>query len=316
MPLATIGIVSIGDMGLGIAKLLMANDYTVTTNVSDRSQATKNRAANTSIGVVDSDLELVKTCDFVFSIVPPRDAIATAKRISQAASDAGSDGRTRPLYFFDLNAISPRSCREIQDICTQTAPDLKFVDGGIIGGPPKQQDDGTWSRPSIPMSGPYRLDEAQPSGKHLFDVLNARHIKDTIGAATGLKMCYASLSKGFTALTVQSYTAAQNLGVLQELQAELDPSVRSRAERGIVSMPPKAYRWVNEMEQIAETFEADGGFSREESIFRSVARVYEFIADGTDLGKEVTEDRQRGKTPEDFAALVTEGTERRKLKKD
>lgn len=44
--------------------------------------------------------------------------------------------------------------------------------------------------------------------------------------------------------------------------------------------------------------------------------MYEFIADGTDLGKEVAEDRQRGKTPEDFAALVTEGTERRKLKKD
>lgn len=34
--LATIGILSIGDMGLGIAKLLIANGYKVVTNASDR----------------------------------------------------------------------------------------------------------------------------------------------------------------------------------------------------------------------------------------------------------------------------------------
>lgn len=33
---ATIGIISIGEMGLGIARLLKANDYRVVTNVSDR----------------------------------------------------------------------------------------------------------------------------------------------------------------------------------------------------------------------------------------------------------------------------------------
>jgi hypothetical protein len=92
--------------------------------------------------------------------------------------------------------------------------------------------------------------------------------------------------------------------------------VRSRAEKGLVGMPPKAYRWEHEMEQIGETFEADGGFTRDESIFRSVARVYEFIAEGTELGKEVTESRVRGKTAEDVAKLVAEGAEKRKLKKD
>ena len=34
--LATCGILSIGDMGLGIAKLLIANNYKVVTNASDR----------------------------------------------------------------------------------------------------------------------------------------------------------------------------------------------------------------------------------------------------------------------------------------
>jgi 3-hydroxyisobutyrate dehydrogenase-like beta-hydroxyacid dehydrogenase len=35
-PLATIGIISIGEMGLGIAKLLVASGYRVTTNVTGR----------------------------------------------------------------------------------------------------------------------------------------------------------------------------------------------------------------------------------------------------------------------------------------
>lgn len=36
MSLATLGILSIGDMGLGIAKLLVAHNYKVITNASGR----------------------------------------------------------------------------------------------------------------------------------------------------------------------------------------------------------------------------------------------------------------------------------------
>lgn len=38
-PLATVGIASIGEMGLGIAKLLSAHNYRVMTNVSGRRSA-------------------------------------------------------------------------------------------------------------------------------------------------------------------------------------------------------------------------------------------------------------------------------------
>lgn len=38
-PLAHVGILSIGDMGLGIAKLLVANNYRVITNVTGRRYA-------------------------------------------------------------------------------------------------------------------------------------------------------------------------------------------------------------------------------------------------------------------------------------
>lgn len=143
-------------------------------------------------------------------------------------------------------------------------------------------------------------------------------MNDTIGAATGLKMCFASLSKGFTALAIQSYTTAQSLGVLDDLKQELDgfsPGVKARAEKGMVGMPPKAYRWINEMEQIAETHEADGGFSSQESTFRSIARVYDLVKE-SELGKEVTEHRVRGQTAQDVAVLMVEATDRRRLKKE
>ncbi|EME49580.1 hypothetical protein DOTSEDRAFT_121211 [Dothistroma septosporum NZE10] len=319
MALAKVGIISIGDMGVGIARMLIANGYKVSTNASDRSQATQLRASTNDIALVKSDIELCNQVDYVLSIVPPKEATATAARIAKATNDSDFQKRKTPLYYLDLNAISPRSARQVDELLTANAGKIRFIDGGIIGGPPSLKDDGTWSRPRIPLSGAYTLTEALPSGEHLCNVLNATHINDTIGSASGLKMCFASLSKGFTALAIQSFTAAHSLGVVEELQTHLDeysPGVRTRAEKGLVSMPPKAYRWVNEMEQIAETFEADGGFSKDESIFRSIAQVYDLVANGTELGKETTEARHRGKTADDVAKIMAEGTERRKVKTD
>lgn len=38
-PLATVGILSIGEMGMGIAKLLIAHNYRVVTNIAGRRYA-------------------------------------------------------------------------------------------------------------------------------------------------------------------------------------------------------------------------------------------------------------------------------------
>lgn len=179
-----------------------------------------------------------------------------AQRIAEATSSPKykHDERKESLYFLDLNAISPARAREIEALFASSSSSasqdaqVKMIDGGIIGGPPhannknnstKDNNNSEWTRPSIPLSGPHHLQA------HLAQVLNTRHISDEVGSACGLKMCYASLSKGFTALAIGSYTTAKSLGVLEELQHELDersPGVRGRAERGLVGMPPKAYR--------------------------------------------------------------------------
>lgn len=265
--------------------------------------------------MISTDLELCNEADYILSIAPQRDTQAIADRVIAAATDSAFKKRTNPLYFLDLNAVSPRTARDAYDHFAASASEIRVIDGGIVGGPPKLKADGSWSCPGFVVSGPHSLHTAQPSGDHLAKVMNVRHINDEIGSASGVKMCFAAIYKGFTALATQSLATAHNLGIMSELQDYLKESPLGPHLNGnLPGMPPKAYRWVREMEEIADCFEDDGGFSREESIFRPIAREYELIANGSELGKEQTENRQRGKTAEDVAAVLSDGIKKRKLK--
>jgi 3-hydroxyisobutyrate dehydrogenase-like beta-hydroxyacid dehydrogenase len=281
------------------------------------SEATQKRARESNVELMSTDLQLCNEADYILSIAPQKDTRAIADRVIAAVTDPDFMFMQRkvPLYFLDLNAVSPRTARDAFEHFASSAPAVKVIDGGIVGPPPKLKDDGKWFCPGFPVSGPHRLHEAPVSGEHLAKTLDVSHINDDIGSASGVKMCFAAMHKGFTALATQSLTAAHNLGVLTELQGYLETSpLGSYVNSGLPDMPPKAYRWVQEMEEIADTFEQDGGFSREESIFRPIGQVYELVANGTELGKEQTDDRQRGKTAEDVAALTSAGIEKRKLK--
>ena len=185
----------------------------------------------------------------------------------------------------------------------------------IIGVTPKLHSNGSWTKPSIVVSGPHNLDDAPFNGAHLAEILNIKHIADNIGPASGLKMCFASTTKGLTAIAIQAFTTAHTLGVLDQLKAHLkdySPKTGELTAKGLVGMPPKASRWIDEMKQIAQTFHTEGGFERD--IFEGVSDVYRFVADETDLGNEKTEDRRMGKTPEDVAKLMMQGLERKKEK--
>src|SRR3954469_10728796 len=136
-------------------------------------------------------------------------------------------------------------------------------------------------------------------------IINIKHISDFIGPASALKACFASLTKGFTALSILSFTTASACGVLPELQqylSEFNPAGGAAAARGLVDMPPKAYRWVDEMKEIGETFAEVGGFGEGlggKTVFDGISEVYKFVAESTELGLEKTGNRKRGKTVED-----------------
>ncbi|RMZ71795.1 hypothetical protein GMOD_00009125 [Pyrenophora seminiperda CCB06] len=284
----TVAILSIGQMGLGIAQLLLANEYHVITNISGRSAATKARAEAAGIQLCATDEEVVVRANYLLSIVPPCDAMPTAKRIRNALQTSKRGDDEPPLWYLELNAISPETAKSIGDLFLEN-PQVHFIDGGIIGGPPKQDETtGCWYRPGIPLSGPYSLESAktekdgnmQDAG--LAFVLNTRYLSPETGTASGLKCCFAALTKGFTALALQSFTTASSLGVLgplKEYMDEYNPNARQKAERGIVGCTEKAYRWVEEMKQIGECFGTPGPWGDEAAVFREIAGVFQGLAD-------------------------------------
>jgi len=80
-------------------------------------------------------------------------------------------------------------------------------------------------------------------------------------------------------------------------------------------MPPKAYRWVKEMDEIALTHADDGGFEGGEDgkgVFGEIAKVYRSVAEETVLGEEKTERRKRGLTAEDVASAMGEGLRKKR----
>ena len=274
--LTKIAIISIGEMGMGIAHLLIAHNYQVLTFAEDRSERTKQNAKAAGVKLMPTLDSLANDAEVLLSIVPPSDAFTTAERIARAVSVSA---RQTPLYYIDLNATSPATAKRIAALL-EPQDSVVFIDGGIIGGVPRPLSDSqgwstqingttvalsdsaterpTWHCPSLLVSGPTKLPDPQ-----LSKILNLDHINENIGAATGVKMCFAATTKGFISLAIQSYTTAHQLGVLENLRgylAKFNPSTHKIAENGLVSMPPKAYRWVGEMLEISDTFETEGNF--------------------------------------------------------
>ena len=118
-------------------------------------------------------------------------------------------------------------------------------------------------------------------------------------------MCYASLTKGLTALATQALVAGAALGLTDLLTGELresQPELFAWIERQVPRMPPKAYRWVGEMEEIACTF-ADVGLPPQ--MLEGAAALYRLIKQ-TELGAQTPEERRQGQTVAEVTGILAD----------
>jgi 3-hydroxyisobutyrate dehydrogenase-like beta-hydroxyacid dehydrogenase len=279
----TVGVMSPGDMGHAIGATLRHGGLRVITCLRGRSPRSHALAAEAGIEDVGSDEALVQQADVLLSVLVPSEALGLAERLAPAIRAT----RSTPRYA-DLNAIAPQTARRIGEVVE--AAGARFVDGGIIGGPPRPGGPG----PRVYVSGAHAaaLVPLKDFG------LDVRPMGPQIGQASGLKMCYAALTKGLTALATELLVAAHALGLAEPLRAELRSShaaLLQQFERGIPGMPPKAYRWVGEMEEIAATFGAVGLTPK---ILEGAADLYRFV-ERTPLGAETPEARPRSRTLDD-----------------
>lgn len=291
MKLETVGILSPGDMGHVVGQVLGQHGLRVITCLQGRSDRTRELAQLGGIEDVSTYAELANQADLILSILVPAQATAAAALVAQALEETGAT-----LLYADCNAISPATVRGVGQTITEAGG--RFVDASIIGGPPRRA--GT----RFYASGPHVDDFARLSN-HGLEVIP---MDDRIGSASALKMCYGALTKGLTALCTELLTAAEVLGVSAALHQEFSQSQQpmlARMQNGLPGMPPKARRWVGEMEEIAATFEQIGLTPQ---MLAGAADIYRFVG-GTELADRNPEDAEPAPTLEQMIVRLAAQTQ-------
>lgn len=180
-------VIAAGQMGSAVAKRLTRAGCTIYTSLDGRSEATRQRAGEA--GMLDATLEdIVVKASCILSILPPRDAVSFAEKIRDAAADQCKRVSVGPLVFADCNAVNPEAARRIARILAGTG--IKFIDAGIIGGPPRDGYDPTFYASAAPEDRDV-LDAFVTFSKYGLKVSPLTGEDVGVGAASALKMSYA-----------------------------------------------------------------------------------------------------------------------------
>ena len=89
MPIRAVGLLSPGDMGQVVGRVLLDRGVSVKTCLEDRSKGTQERARQAGIGAVPNYVQLVRNTDLILSILVPAEAKKVAETVAQALVEAG-----------------------------------------------------------------------------------------------------------------------------------------------------------------------------------------------------------------------------------
>ena len=253
----TIGLLHPGQMGSAVGAAA-STGHRVLWVSEGRSATTSARASADGLEDVVS-LALLVEAEVILSVCPPQ----VAGEVARAVAATGFDG-----LYVDANAVSPDAARSIG--VTVEAAGASFVDGGIIGFPPR-----TTGSTRLYLSGE-RADEV--AGIFTDNPLEARVVDGPPGTASALKMAYAAWTKGSSALILAVRALARVEKVEEDLLGEWalsQPDAEGRTDFAATVNAPKAWRFAPEMREIAATFEAAGV---PDGFWRAAAEVYEQIS--------------------------------------
>jgi L-threonate 2-dehydrogenase len=276
-----VAVIAPGMMGAAVGKRLVDNGVKVLTSLKGRSEETVKRAKAAGMAAA-SDEEIAAT-DFILSILPPGDALSFAQRFVPALTASNS----KPV-FVECNAINPATVERVAQAIAPT--DCPFVDAGIIGQPPAPLPNPRPLAAEDRVKGSPRF-YASGAAAHRFAALreyglDVRVLDGALSAASALKMSYAGITKGTQAIGAAMMLAATRAGSADALFAELQGSQKELfpwLKRQLAMMPPKAYRWVAEMQEIADFVGDDPAAA---DLYKGAALFYERIAEDFDAGKK------------------------------
>ena len=237
---AIIGLLNPGEMGAAVGQCLTRHGHTVLWASEGRSAQTAKRAAAAGLTDAGSPRHVADQARVILSICPPHAALDVAWAVH------GFTG-----LYLDANAIAPGTAREVAQLITSNGG--RYVDGGIIGPPPIS-------------AGTTRM---YLSGGHAAEIqdlfkgtgLDPLIVPGSATAASAVKMAYAVWTKGTAALLLGARALARAEGVEESLLAEWalsQPQLAAQSERAARSGAAKGWRWIGEMEEIAQAMAAAG----------------------------------------------------------
>ncbi len=295
MAFGIIAVISPGNMGSAVGKMLGRNGYEVITCLAGRSDFTKSKAVDAGMRDTGSLEALAEQADLVLSIIDPAKAVTVAGEIARAMRDTAS----APVYA-DCNATSPQTAVEIQGIVEGAG--AKFVDVGIIGAAPTGHD----NVPNFYTSGPDAalLDELDGKGMKILNV------GPEIGQGSAIKICNGAWTKGAFALYTAVMTAAEHYGCTEYLHPRLPNGQAGTVEKidqAVTRLPADAGRYIGEMEQIAETFASIGLPSG----FHAAASEMFQLLNQTPMASEHREEIDPNRTPLDTLKVIVDTLHRK-----
>ena len=255
-----------GDMGLSVGIYLLKSGFKVLTNIDGRSEKTIKNVKSTNIeNTTQSDL--VMKSDIILSIIPPDSSVQVAQQLSEL-----SQLNSKPITYVECNAISPNTTQFIEkSFMTKAFKNSKYIDGSIIGTAPNDT-----YKPNLYISGKYAND-IESLKSQAFKIIN---LGRNLEAASSIKMCYASLTKGTNALWISLLLLSEKLNIFNELIEEFDYSQKEsliKMKNQIPKLPSKSGRWIAEMREIASTYKSQslhsGSFDNSSYIYNLLSMM-------------------------------------------
>ena len=227
------------------------------------------RAKAAGVEVVD-DQAAADQAELFLSIVPPAAAAQTAERFRRLIAASAN----KALYI-DCNAVAPQTLKTIAQPFLDAG--LPFGDGSIIGWPPKPD-----YSPKLYLSGPITDAAETLTGLGI----DARPMSQNLGDASGIKMAYAAITKGMQAIGAAAAIGAARAGAsdafLEEMK-DTQPVLYAWLSRMLPVMARKAYRWDDEMTEIARFMAPEAGGVQ---MFEGAAALYRHIGEENKIGPE------------------------------
>ncbi len=241
----TIAVLSPGEMGSQVGRLLHDAGNRVVTLLDGRSERTRKRALAAGFEDVTGMDDLAREVDLAICVVPSLSALPMARRVAEAMTRTGST-----LTYLDLNSIGPQTARAIGEVIG--AAGGEFVDGSIIGNATQLTTNAT-----VYLSG----ERAHEVAAWIDPPLETSVLGAEPDQASGFKVLYAGMTKGLSALGVELLAGAERLGlrdVLLEKYHSSQPGVYHFLEHTLPGLPPRAGRRSEEMSELADTLEQLG----------------------------------------------------------